>query len=121
MIELLYKVLKRKAINFSLSFLVSLTTFIFLQPKENHPPKIGFNTVVYNSRECYHIHHWMYMLTISIIMTFTTLVSKGNFTPPIVTILGILIGGSFSDLHYTNAFKIKTNCDEIEQYKSILN
>ena len=110
---------EQKIVNFSLSFLTSLGTFLLTQPNENEGPKIGFSTIVYNKHECYNIHHWVYMMSTSLLIVSVVILSEGNFTPPLIMTLGFLTGGSFSDLYYKNAFDF-SSCDNFTKYKSIL-
>ena len=108
---------ERKIVNFSISFLTSLGLFLLLQPEQDQAPKIGFATIIYNDRTCLHIHHWVYMVSYSLIITCVTILSEGRFTHPIVAALGGLSGGSFSDLYYTDAFEFE-NCNG--KYKSVI-
>ena len=109
---------EQKIVNFSLSFLSTLCLFLLLQPEEDEDTKIGFSTIVYNKSTCYHIHHWVYMMSTALLITSVVILSEGKFTPPLVMSLGCLTGGSFSDLYYAHAFDF-TSCNEI-QYKSVL-
>ena len=110
---------EQKIVNFSLSFLTSLGTFLLIQPKENEGPKIGFSTIVYNKHECYNIHHWVYMMSTSLLIVSVVILSEGNFAPSLIMSLGFLTGGSFSDLYYKNAFDF-SSCDNFTKYKSVL-
>ena len=110
---------EQKIVNFSLSFLTSLGLFLLLQPEENESPKIGFGTIVYNKNTCYHIHHWVYMMSTALLITSVVIISEGDFKPPLIMSLGMLTGGSFSDLYYKHAFDF-TTCNNVTQYKSVL-
>ena len=105
---------------FILSFIITLILFIVIQPKQGHNPRIGFNLVLnYRSNYCFHIHHWVYMMSSSLLIVSVVIISDGNFVPPLVMTLGFLTGGSFSDLYYKHAFDF-TSCDDVTNYKSTL-
>tara|TARA_R110001632_G_scaffold83513_1_gene184790 strand:+ start:194 stop:571 length:378 start_codon:yes stop_codon:yes gene_type:complete len=110
---------EHKIVNFTLSFLASLGIFLLTQPEPDEAPKIGFSTVIYNKQHCYNIHHWVYMMSSSLLIVSVVIISDGNFVPPLVMTLGFLTGGSFSDLYYKHAFDF-TSCDDVTNYKSTL-
>ena len=110
---------EQKIVNFSLSFFASLGIFLLTQPEPNEAPKIGFSTVIYDKQHCYNIHHWVYMMSSSLLIVSVVIISEGNFVPSLVTSLGFLSGGSFSDLYYKHAFDF-TACENITSYKSTL-
>jgi len=110
---------EQKIVNFGLSFFASLGLFLLTQPKEDQQPTIGFSTVIYNKQHCYNIHHWVYMMSSSLLIASVVVISNGDFVPPLVTSLGFLTGGSFSDLYYRHAFDF-SSCGDISNYKSTL-
>lgn len=114
----IYSLYENKIVNFSFSYLLTLGLFLAFQPKEGENPKVGFNTLIFSEHKCYHMHHWIYMISSSIIITSVVFLSKGNFTPPIVTSLGCLTGGSFSDLIYSDAFNFD-HCN-FTKYNSVV-
>ena len=119
MISYIRSFFERKIVNFSFSFLATLGIFLALQPDEGEKPKIGFTTLIFSHKKCYHIHHWVYMVSSTLIITSVVFLSNGDFTPPIITALGCLLGGSFSDLVYTDAFDF-TECNKTLEYKSVM-
>ena len=110
---------KQKIINFSLSFLVTLGLFLLTQPKRDQAPAIGFSTIIYNQKHCYNIHHWVYMMSCSLLIVSVIILSHGIFVPSLIMTLGCLTGGSFSDIYYRNAFDF-TSCDNPSSYKSVV-
>jgi hypothetical protein len=96
---------------FILSITLTLVTFLLLQPKQGQKPKFGFNLQIYKEKdECLHIHHWMYMISILFIIVMSVVLSDGEFNIFILIPLGILIGGSLSDLRYTDFLEIYKKC-----------
>lgn len=103
--------INKKIFIFLFTLLTTLTIFLKLQPKQNEKPIIGFNFNLYIKENlCYHIHHWIYMLFIVFIIISTVILSDGEFTEYILFFLGILIGGSLSDLAYTDFLEFKNQC-----------
>lgn len=103
--------INKKIFIFLFTLLITLTIFLKLQPKQNEKPIIGFNFNLYIKENlCYHIHHWVYMLFIVFIIISTVILSDGEFTEYILFFLGILIGGSLSDLAYTDFLQFKNQC-----------
>ena len=103
--------INKKIFIFLFTLLTTLTIFLKLQPKQNEKPIIGFNFNLYIKENlCYHIHHWVYMLFIVFIIISTVILSDGEFTEYILFFLGILIGGSLSDLAYTDFLEFKNQC-----------
>lgn len=95
---------KTKILSFLALFII---TFVLVQPKQGNSPKIGFTFKVYDKDTyCYHIHHWVYMLTLSLFTIIIVLLSQGTF----MAILGFLIGGSISDLVYKDFYKFIVKC-----------
>ena len=103
--------LNRKIVIFLFTLLITLFIFLKLQPKQNEKPIIGFNLNLYvKNNLCYHIHHWVYMLFIVFIIISSVILSDGQFTEYILFFLGLLIGGSLSDLAYNDFLKFKNQC-----------
>lgn len=117
--QFFYSLYENKIVNFSVSFLTTLGLFLSLQPDQGDSPKIGFNTLIFNHNKCYHIHHWVYMISSTLIICSVVFLSEGSFRPAIMTAIGCLIGGSFSDLMYSDAFNFE-ECNTT-QYKLVVN
>ena len=102
---------KTKILSFLVLFIITFVFFVIVQPKQGHSPKIGFTFKVYDKDTyCYHIHHWVYMLTLSLFTIIIVLLSQGTFNEIIMAILGFLIGGSMSDLVYKDFYKFIVKC-----------
>lgn len=98
---------KTKILRFLVLFIITFVVFVIVQPKQGNSPKIGFTFKVYDKDTyCYHIHHWVYMLTLSLFTIIIVLLSQGTF----MAILGFLIGGSISDLVYKDFYKFIVKC-----------
>jgi len=100
---------------FILSFIITLILFIVIQPKQGHNPRIGFNLVLnYRSNYCFHIHHWVYMILLAIItiVSIFLLNIKGKHNTVILVWLGFLLGGSASDLVYTDVLEFLVKCNK---------
>jgi|SaaInlStandDraft_6_1057023.scaffolds.fasta_scaffold48176_2 hypothetical protein len=96
---------------FVFTLLLTLIMFLILQPKQNENPIIGFNLNLYiNNNTCFHIHHWVYMLLLTLIIVTTVIFRNGHFTIPILIIMGFLIGGSLSDLAYSDFLHFTNTC-----------
>ena len=78
---------ENKIANFTLSFLASLGIFLLTQPEPDEAPKIGFSTVIYSKQHCYNIHHWVYMMSSSLLIVSVVIISDGNFVPPLVLVM----------------------------------
>lgn len=97
---------------FIISFIVTLILFILFQPKQGHNPSIGFNLILnYKNNYCVHIHHWVYMMVLAII-TILLLNKKIEHNNMIQVWLGFLLGGSASDLVYTDFGVFLVNCSK---------
>eukprot|EP01012_Entosiphon_sulcatum_P016987 TRINITY_DN2183_c0_g1_i1.p1 TRINITY_DN2183_c0_g1~~TRINITY_DN2183_c0_g1_i1.p1 ORF type:complete len:196 (+),score=13.63 TRINITY_DN2183_c0_g1_i1:64-651(+) len=82
-------------------------------------PKVAFNILVYRKSGpqgqglCWHVHHWMWMGFIALVIGLTLLLGKGQLTIPAVFMFGFLLGGSLEDLRYTDFYKINSLCDQL--------
>lgn len=109
--NLIYEYLyNNKSLSFISSYLVALGTFIFLQPKENNTPNTGFNLIAYSKHNCYHIHHWVYMLILALAIIFFIYQSNGQFNNLNLIIIAFLLGGASSDLVYKDLFVFRKDC-----------
>jgi hypothetical protein len=74
-------------------------------------PKIGLSLILYKGgNACLHIHHWMYMAALAVLMTVVILLSKGTFNPAIMGVYGALLGASLTGLRYSDFLQVKVVC-----------
>ncbi len=102
-----------RVFSFVVSAIFGLSIFLVLgSPKEGEQPKVGFNLVLHRGEnKCFHAHHWMTLLLLSIVVCTTVFMSQGCFNPYITGSLGFMAGASLADLRYTDFLTFSVPCD----------
>lgn len=97
---------------FIVTIIASVVFFLITEPPEKGKPLIGFNILLYKSNDmCYHIHHWMYMIILVLLISIIVIVSNGVFNKKILMIIGFLIGGILGDLKYKDFEVVLQKCE----------
>lgn len=80
--------------------------------KEGEKPKVGLNIQIYvKNDECIHIHHWVILLLLLIMLISVSKLFLCEATPWIYLVAGFLIGGILQDFKYgTSIFKFNQKC-----------
>ena len=104
---------------FSLGF---IGTYIFSSKQKNHEGKYLPNIVIVKNvrlcnNNCYHVHHWMWMLIVTFFIIFADTFMISNDNKPFsimnyVNVISLYLGASISEyIRYgNNIFKIEQKC-----------
>ena len=102
----------KNLIVFPVAVVISFLLFLLLGAKRTgEKPIVGFSIILYEGNNvCLHIHHWMYMFVIALLVAIVIFLSNGQVTAPILALYGFLLGGSLASLRYKDSLHVRVPC-----------